>query len=151
MSKNDPLPDNHDISRLCIDSTLDEFGNPTGESFELRLLRGDKLEEYLSVNCLNFLHATDRDEQLSKAVNILKSKVVRGVNENDLISVLNVRQVKSDVDDKTYGVHKIRVLDKSNSRDKSHSGIYDTEANDIIREIIAESVLESYKISAINA
>jgi len=135
--KGDTIPDDNHIARLCPRKHIDvEQIQPTAF-----YLRAD--EDYLSVNCLEFLNCSCREEEIDEIRNIYKAKLT--IKLRDRIALLNVGTVRSEVLTKSADSRNLEVLHNPEIDDPSHSGIYNLKPDDIeIAELILETVLDSY-------
>jgi hypothetical protein len=139
--KGDIIPDDNHIARLCSRKHVkDEQIQPT--AFHLR-----KDEDYLSVNWLEFLNYSCREEEMDEIRNIYKAKLE--IKPRDRIAILNVGTVRSEVLIKSEDSRNLEVLHEPllghEINDPSHSEIHNLRQDDImIAELILETILESY-------
>ena len=135
----DEIPDSDYVSRYCGGSQIDEDGIVDGAAFRPR-----EGEKYLSVNWLDFLQLSNREDQINKIRNVLSSKLDCGSKAG--IAVLNVGETINYVAGKSLDKRKLRVLhEPDDPDDPSHSGIFNfTHDDDLIADIIAETVLDVY-------
>ncbi|MCK4604205.1 MAG: hypothetical protein KAU41_05825, partial [Deltaproteobacteria bacterium] len=85
--KGDPLPDQDHISRYCSGIRITEDGRVTAAAFQLRTV-----DEYLSVNWLEFLGQPNREAEIKVIRGILDSKISLGAKAK--IAVLNVGKMR---------------------------------------------------------
>ena len=134
--KGDPIPDQDHISRYCSAMHCTENGQVTGTAFQLRLI-----DEYLSVNWLEFFHIADRQEEIREVRKVLSLKL----GAKAKIAVLNVGETTSYVRTKSPDARNLSMLHEPEEDDPSHSGIYGFQYDDrLIADLIAEIVKETY-------
>jgi len=133
--KGDELPGTDHVTRYCRG---DAAGSPA--SF---LLRGG--ESYLSVNWLEFLKKTDRNEEIIEVKKVLSKKLKLGSTAR--IAVLNVKKTRAHVLQESFDSREINFKHEPESpNDESHSGIHNTRCEDemLIAELIFETIIEEY-------
>jgi len=136
--KDDPVPIHNHISRCCFASRCTEEGQVTGAAFQPR-----ETDEYLSVNWLEYLQQTNRQEEIQEVRKILSLKLT--LTPNAKIAVLNVGDILDHVQAKTPDNRSLKVLHVPEENDPSHSGIYGFTFDDpIIADLIAEVVQETH-------
>ena len=133
--KGDQVPDSDHISHYCKGTSIEADGSINGTAFQIR-----EGEEYLSVNWLEFLKKTSRNEEIAEVRNVLQTKLKLGSRSR--IAVANVGSLVNHVWEK-------RILNVKHEPelpdDPSHSGIFGYEIDDIlIADMIAEVFQESY-------
>jgi len=134
--KGDPIPDQDHISRYCSAMHCTENGQVTGTAFQLR-----QIDEYLSVNWLEFFHLADRQEEIREVRKVLSLKL----GAKAKIAVLNVGETTSYVRTKSPDARNLSMLHEPEEDDPSHSGIYGFQYDDrLIADLIAEMVQETY-------
>ena len=135
----DKIPENHHIARLCKPKTFDENGEITGAAFVL-----DQGHKCLSVNWLEFLHCSNRIDEITKLRGIYFSKLNR-VPTNAKIAVLNVGEVRRKVLTESSDRRDLAVLHEPEEIDESHSGIYNLKYNEVeIAELILQTIQEKH-------
>lgn len=135
--KGDKIPDKHHIARYCK-STQSLDGQIQATAF---MLRTD--EESLSVNWLEFLGLSSREEEITELRRIYSAKLSVGVHAQ--IAVLNVGEVCNKVITESPDSRNLKILHDPLENDPSHSGIYNLRNDDeLIAELILETVLETY-------
>ena len=117
------LPDGDHVARYCKPSAVGQDGLPMPAAFELR----PQMEDYLSVNWLEFLDASDLDAAVGEVRTAFRRKGYR-VKPNGRFAVLEVGEVKAAVSaiTGTARVEHRRLVD-----DESHSGIFGYTADDL--------------------
>ena len=133
--KGDQVPVSAHISHCCGASSIESNGTINGTAFRLR-----KDEEYLSVNWLEFLEKTSREEEIDEVRNVLRKKLTLGARSR--ISVANVGSLIRHIrEERILTVqHEPEIPD-----DPSHSGIFGYGIDDIlIADMIAEVFQETY-------
>lgn len=139
--RGEELPDENHISRLCFRKyVVDGQIQPTAF-----LLRRD--EDYLSVNWLESLNCSCRNEEIDEIKNIYKQKLT--IKPRDKIALLNVGIVRTKVREESEDRRNLTILHEPQLGpgiiDPSHSGIYNLRHDDEeIAELILITVLESY-------
>ena len=135
--KGDPLPDSDHVSRYCTGSTIAESGRITAAAFQLR-----PQDDYLSVYWLEFHKLPNRNAQIMDTRKDLQKTLE--LRNTGRILVLNVGNTCHHVRRETIASLDIRILHEPVPDASSHSGIFDVDADDIIPELIAETVQEIY-------
>lgn len=136
--KGDKIPDQDHISRLCLPRTIAEDGQIQATAFVLR-----KDEEGLSVNWLEFLDCSSREDEINEVRDVYNAKMTVGAKAK--IAVLNVGQVCKKVLIESLDRRKLDVLHDPEEVDPSHSGIYNLRLDDeLIAELILQTVDEPY-------
>ena len=140
----DIVPTEDHISRYCSPLRCTEEGQVTGAAFQLR-----EIDEYLSVNWLEYLQQAIWQEKIQEVRRVLNSKL--RLTANAKIAVLNVGDIIDHVRTKSPDHRNLSVLhepiedDPSQEDDLSHSGIYGFKYEDpMIGDLIAEVVQETY-------
>lgn len=134
--KDDPIHDQDHISRYCSAMRCTENGQVTGAAFQPR-----QIDEYLSVNWLEFFHIADRQEEIREVRKVLSLKL----GAKAKIAVLNVGETTSYVRTKSPDARNLSMLHEPEEDDPSHSGIYGFQYDDrLIADLIAEMVQETY-------
>lgn len=133
--KGDRIPDSDHISRYCGASSIESDGTVNGTAFRIR-----EGEEYLSVNWLEFLGKSSRDEEIAEIQNILRKKLRLGSRSK--IAVAEVGTLINHVQEE----RRLRIEHEPElPDDPSHSGIYGYAIeDDLIADIIAEVFQETY-------
>jgi len=141
--KGDPVPTQNHITRCCFASRCTEDGRVTGAAFQLR-----EIDDYLSVNWLEYLQLSNRQDEIQEIRKVLNSKLT--LTANAKIAVLNVGDILNHVSINTPDNRNLRVLhepieDEQEVYDPSHSGIYGFRFEDhMIADLMAEVVQETY-------
>lgn len=139
--KGDKIPDPHHIARYCK-STQTSDGQIQATAFMLR-----SGEESLSVNCLELLNCSCRENEVAQLRRIYASKLSVGARAK--IAVLNVGEVRNHVLAESPDRRNLEVLHAPQSGDPSHSGIYNLREDDeLIAELILETVRETHNARA---
>ena len=116
-----PIPDGDHVARYCKPSAVGEDGLPMPAAFELRTG-----EEYLSVNWLELLDASDPDRSIARLLAVFAEKGYQ-LKKTGRFAALQVRNVKAAVIAiKGMGRVEHRPLDD----DASHSGVFGYAADD---------------------
>lgn len=144
--KNEPVPDSDHVARYCGGASLDN-GQVSGASFKLKVKADGNLQEYLSVNWLEYLGKKNRAAEISEIRRVLATKMKLGSTAK--LAVLQVGEVKEYVAQEAPDRRRLRVLHRPDEPpgkpDPSHSGIFDTgDDEDTIVELIAQRVLETH-------
>jgi hypothetical protein len=138
--KGDKIPDQDHIARFCRPMQVSE-GKIQATAF---MLRSD--EEYLSVNWLEYLDCSSRDQEINEIRNIYSEKL--NVGKSAKIAFLNVGEIREKVFTESPDKRNIEVLHvpiMNDLHDPSHSGIYNLKQDDeLIAELILEIVHEAY-------
>jgi hypothetical protein len=137
--KGDPIPDQHHIARLCRPKYISD------EKIQASAFMVKVGEESLSVNWLEFLKSSSRENEIAELQNIY-SKKFNKVEVRAQIAVLNVGEVREKVLVESPDRQNLKVLHNPEINDPSHSGIYNLRHDDeiIIAELILETVRETY-------
>ena len=135
----DPVPTTDHISRWCRKRTIVE-DRITGAAFEHR-----PIDEYLSVNWLEFLALDSREEEIAEIQRVLNAKL--NIHGKDRIAVGNVGEVLEYVRAESLDQRQLSVIHKPLDGDESHSGIFGLRKNEdmLHRELIAEKFQKSYQ------
>jgi hypothetical protein len=135
--KGELIPDQNHVARFCRPMQVHE-GQIQATAF---MLRDD--EESLSVNWLEFLSCLNRESEIFEIRTVYSTKFKVGARAK--IAVLNVGEVRSKVQKESLDGRNLEVLHNPLSDDLSHAGIYNlSKDNELIAELILETVLESY-------
>lgn len=135
--KGDKIPDSDHIGRYCKPSAVDN-GQIQATAF---MLRGD--EESLSVNWLEFLNCSNREQEVAELRKIYTSKLSLGARAK--IAILNVGEVRKKVFTESLDRRNLEVIHDPLIDDPSHSGIYNLKHDDeLIAELVLETVKETY-------
>lgn len=135
------LPDSDHVARYCKGSTVDD-GEVQATAFMLR-----DGEEYLSVNWLEDLNWPDRKSEIGALQELYSRKL--SVRTAARIAILNVGTFRTKVAHESPDMRRLRVSHEPIPEDPSHTGIYDFSSDDdIIAELIAQTVLEVYPARA---
>ncbi len=134
--RGDPIPDRDHISRYCSGMHCTENGQVTGTAFQPR-----QIDDYLSVNWLDFFHFADQRDKIREVRKVLRLKL----GANAKIAVLNVGETTSYVRTKSPDACNLSMLHEPEEDDPSHSGIYGFQYDDhLIADLIAEMVQKTY-------
>jgi hypothetical protein len=135
--KGDKIPDSDNIARFCRPMQAPE-GEIQATAF---MLRTD--EESLSVNWLEFLKCSDRENEIREIQRIYSETL--SVSMNARIAILNVGEMRNIVRTESPDNRNIEVLhDPIPDGDQSHSGIYNLKPdNELIAELIVEVIREN--------
>ena len=134
--KGDKIPDQDHIARLCMPRTVTEDGHIQAAAF---FLKDD--EEGLSVNWLEFLDCSNREDEINELRDVYSAKLTVGAKAK--IIVLNVGQICKKVLMYNPNRRKIKILHAPECDpvpDPSHSEIYNLRPD---YEIIAELILQT--------
>ncbi|MCK4619278.1 MAG: hypothetical protein KAT52_04985 [Desulfobacterales bacterium] len=136
--KGDTIPDQNHIARFCRPMQAPE-GQIQATAF---MLRAD--DESLSVNWLEFLNCSNRENEITKMRTIYSETFDVGARAR--IAILNVGEVRKKVLTESQDGRNLEVLHDPLINDLSHSGIYNLKQDDelMIAELILETVRESY-------
>jgi hypothetical protein len=135
--KGDRIPNQNHISRYCKPTQVLD-GQIQATAFMLRAG-----EESLSVNWLEFLGHSSREEEIADIRKIYSAKLSIGVRAK--IAILNAGEVCNKVLAESPDSRKLEILHDPLENDPSHSGIYNLRNDDeLIAELILETVLETY-------
>jgi len=142
--KGDKIPNYDHVARYCKPITVED-GQIQATAFMVRMG-----EESLSVNWLEFLNCSSRENEIAELRKIYSRKFNK-VGTSAKIAVLNIGEVCEKVLTKSPDRRKLEVLhdpienDPSHKNDPSHSGIYNLKQDDeLIAELILELVRETY-------
>ena len=143
----DKVPDKDHITRLCLPSKIED-GKIQASAF---MLRTD--EKGLSVNWLEILNCTDREDEISEIRNVYSAKFT--VSKNAELAVLNVGElcqkvVEESPDHRTLEVFHTPIISSgSELGDPSHSEIYNLiPDNELIAELILQTIQQTYPARA---
>jgi hypothetical protein len=101
-------------------------------------------DESLSVNWLEFLDCSSRENEITELRRIYAAKL-RRVGAHAKIALLNVGEVCENVLTESPDRRKLEVLHDPEIDDPSHSGIYNLKQDDeLIAELILEAIRETY-------
>ena len=135
--KGETIPDQNHIARFCRPMQAPE-GQIQATAF---MLRAD--DESLSVNWLEFLDCSNRENEITKMRTIYSETFTVGARAR--IAILNVGEVRKKVLTESQDGRNLEVLHTPLMNDPSHSGIYNLKQDDeLIAELILETVRESY-------
>lgn len=135
--KGDRIPDQDHVARYCKPTTVQE-GQIQATAFMVR-----KDEESLSVNWLESLNCSGREQEIKELQRIIANKL--NVKAGARIAVLNIGAISKKVLTESMDRRIIEVLHEPSEGDPSHSGIYNLRVEDEeIAELILETVNESY-------
>ncbi|MDY6932982.1 MAG: hypothetical protein SVZ03_02010 [Spirochaetota bacterium] len=135
--KGEKIPDQDHISRFCRPMQAPE-GQIQATAFMLR-----EGEESLSVNWLEFLNCSSRENEITKIRTIYSETFAVGARAK--IAILNVGEVRKKVLKESQDSRNLEVFHNPIINDPSHSGIYNLKQdNELIAELILETVRESY-------
>ena len=133
--KVDRIPGSDHISHYCRGTSVTTDGTINGTAFQIR-----EEEDYLSVNWLEFLNKSSRDEEIAEIRKVLQKKLKLGSRSR--IAVANVGTLINHIlEERILKVqHEPELPD-----DPSHSGIFGYIIDDVlIADMIAEVFQESY-------
>ena len=135
--KGEKIPDQNHIARFCRPWQVHE------EQIQATAFMLREGEEYLSVNWLEFLNCSNRENEITKLRTIYSETFTVGARAK--IAVLNVGEVRKKVLTESPDGRNLEVLHAPLMNDPSHSGIYNLKQDDeLIAELILETVRESY-------
>lgn len=135
--KGQTIPDSDHVGRYCGARTVDN-GEITAAAFMLR-----NTEAYLSVNWLEELKQPERTTQIRDLQDLYSKKLKVGATAQ--IAILNVGAFRNKVARESSDGRSLQVIHEPEFEDPSHAGIYGFSHDDeIIAELIAETVLETY-------
>jgi hypothetical protein len=137
--KGDTIPDQHHVARYCGPTQAPE-GQIQATAFMLR-----KNDDSLSVNWMEFLNCSGRENEITELRTIYSTKLKR-VAAGAIIAVLSVGEVREKVLRESTDRRNLKVLHDPETNDPSHSGIFNLRHDDeiIIAELILETVQETY-------
>lgn len=130
----DLLPDGDHVARYCKPSAVGQNGLPMPAAFELR----PKKEDYLSVNWLEFLDASDLEAALAQVRTVFRKKGY-GVRPNGRFAALQVGEVKAAV---SVITGTARVEHRRRDDDESHSGVFGYAADDFAVAVEIASLVD---------
>ncbi len=131
------IKDDQHISRYCNKKSLTEKNEITGASFSLK-----EYEKYLSVNWLEFLQLSNREEEIVEIKRVLKNKTL--CNPKAKIAILLVGEVREHVRKNTPDFRNL-IVRHINGKDPSYSGIHGYKFGEMmIEELLAQVVREEY-------
>ena len=135
--KGETIPDQNHIARFCRPMQAPE-GQIQATAFMLR-----EGEESLSVNWLEFLNCSSRENEITKIQTIYSETFTVGARAR--IAILNVGEVRKKVVTESPDGRNLEVLHDPLIDDLSHSGICNLKQNEeLIAELILETVREFY-------
>ena len=135
--KGEKIPDQNHIARFCRPLQVNE------EQIQATAFMLREGEECLSVNWLEFLNCSNRENEITKLRTIFSETFTVGARAK--IAVLNVGDVHDKVLTESPDSRNLEVLHDPAMNDPSHSGIYNLKQDDeLIAELILETVRESY-------
>lgn len=139
--KGDKIPDNDHVSRFCDNKHVVD-NQIQATAFQLR-----RNEESLSVNWLESLNCTNRENEIDEIQQVLSQKLKIGTRAR--IAILNVGETCQSVLTETEDSRILEVLhdpEDTPISDPSHGGVYNLRYNDhpFISELILETVLETF-------
>jgi len=131
------IPDTDHVARYCSPSKIGK-GKIQATAFHLKISRTPP-EDYLSVNWLEHLHATDRLEQIAALKPSLKAKLPH-LNNSAKIAVLNVGTAKTIAADVVALALSVKHI--GHRADISYSGIWGPSEMDheVVAQLLAEVV-----------
>ena len=136
------IPDGHHVSRVCSKTRLTEDGSrPLPAAFKIR-----KIDEYLSVDWLEFLDSSGRPSQIKAVREMCEQRQLR-LKASAKFAVLNVGITKEWVKNGNTGNRKLFFVHQPKNQEDSHSGIFNTNHSDndlLIATLISESVIEMH-------
>lgn len=137
--KGDKIPDSDNIARFCRSMQVIE-GEIQATAFMLR----QGVDEYLSVNWLEFLQCSDRESEIREIQKIYSETF--SVSQSARIAILNVGEMSNIVRTESPDNRNIDVLHEPIlGGDQSHSGVYNLKQdNEFIAELILEAVRENH-------
>jgi len=135
------IPDPDHIARLCQPKYAPD-GQIQAGAFMLK-----SGQEGLSVNWLEFLNCSSREDEIDKIRNVYSLKFNR-IGANAKIAIINVGEVRERVLTESEDRRNLEVLHdpiEDDPPDPSHSEIYNlTQYDERIAELILETVHEVY-------
>ena len=135
--KGQTIPDSDHVARYCKASSIAN-SEILATAFMLRVT-----DEYLSVNWLEELSHSDRDNQIADLQELYARKLRVGAKAR--IAILNVGIIRDKVERDSLDRRALRVLHDPEPDDPSHTGIYDIPYDDeIVAELIAQVLLEHH-------
>jgi len=140
--KGDRVPNKDHISRLCQPKSITEEGQIAASAFFLR-----DNEEGLSVNWLECLGCSSREEEINATRDLYNMKFLR-VGAKAKITVLNVGAVHEKVLMESLDRRNLEFVHEPEDfpvPDPSHSAIYNIRPDNVmIAELILQLVNETY-------
>lgn len=137
----DQVPDSDHITRLCHPKHVPD-GQIQATAFMLK-----SGEVGLSVNWLEFLNCSSREDEIDEIRNLYSLKFNR-IGARAKIAIINVGEVREKVKTETEDKRKLEILHEpieDDPPDLSHSEIYNLKPdNELIAELILEKVQEDY-------
>ena len=136
----DRVPDTDHISRYCGGAQILPDGRISGTAFRLR-----ELEQYLSVNWLEYLGLGDRDSEIAEVRRVLVAKG-RNLGTTARLAVLNAGVLREHVASASADHRVLDILHEPEPKDPSHAGIYGLRRDDTLMEIaelIAQAVQDT--------
>jgi len=131
--KGDTIPDSDNIARFCKPTTA-----PNGVITAMAFMLRENDEGGLSVNWLEFLNCSNRDQEIREIQKIYSESL--SVSKNARIAILNVGEIRYIVRSETHDHRNIELLHEPiPDGDQSHSEIHNLEQDN---EFIAELILE---------
>jgi len=139
--KDDPIPTDDHISRLCFPKHVDE-GQVQPTAFLLR-----KGEPELSVDWLEILNCPGREEEIAKLRDVYSSRVA--VKASAKVAILNVGEACENVREESPDNRQLYILHDPIGEDISHSAIFNLiEDDELIAELLLETVSETHQAKA---
>jgi len=139
--KGDIIPDENHVSRYCKPMQIDD-GEIQASAFLLR-----NIDEGLSVNWLEILQCSSRDEEIAKIRESYYS-TFNSIGLRAKIAVLNVGNIRTKVQQETTNNRNLDVIHFpliDDDEEDSHSEIRNMRPDEeLIAELIAETVLETF-------
>lgn len=140
--KGDTIPDEDHIARYCGYSDLDEDGQIGASAFMLNVKKDEK---ELSVDWLEFLNCSSRENEIIEMRNVYANRL--DVGKKAKIAILNVGNVRQTVREKSLDNRELKVLHDpltSEGDQSPHSGIYNLQQDDeLIHELLVQIVSQS--------
>ena len=137
--RGDRVPHQDHVARYCPFSKLSADGQIQATAF---MLRSDEIN--LSVNWLEFLNCSSRDDEIMEIRSIYSRKFSR-VGAQAKLAILNVGEMHENVLIKTQDSRNLEVLHEPIVNDQSHSEIYNLRPDEeLVAELILETVCESH-------
>lgn len=142
--KDDPVPDDHHVSRYCSPVRVAENEDrPLPTAFQLR-----NGEEYVSVDWLEFHDIPDRAAQLDRVQQLFEEQRHFTLSPNGLFAVLEAGESKDAVREQTPDDRALEITHQPDPDIEmdSHSGIFNVNHNPasalMIATILSETVEE---------
>lgn len=137
-----PIPDTNHVSRYCPKKQITTNGRVSGAAFQLRSI--DK--GLLSVNWNEKLELTSRDQEIKALSAIYAVKMPKYPITGSSISILNVGKTKNYVLDNSEDKRLLEFFHNPTA-DDSHASIKNIIlGEDVVPELIAETVIERHTI-----